>query len=213
VRRYAWRPSNPDALPIYLSPPFPPPPAPPPAPTPYIPGPKFSTNFNFDGFHDVILEISHNGNGTLAPLNVEDRWRCDLRYAIQTNTYINNSATAGGTGSNTWYFETQFTYLAPGAEAESLFYDTLRDDNRMLPPFLVPTVQPQGTQVVFLWQGAKSVVATPTKPDLSTLTPWVTDIRQLSNYRYLRFHVNLINNLKTKVAPTLDSVLIPFVHK
>jgi hypothetical protein len=180
---------------------------------PYIPGPKFATNFNSDGFHDVILDISHNGNGTIAPLNVEDRWRCDTKYAIQANTYFNGGTGVIPTGSNTWYFDTQFTYLAPGAEAESLFYDTTRDDNRMLPPFLVPTTQPQGTQVIFTWAGAKADVATPTKPDLSTLTPWVTDLRQLSNYRYIKFHVNLLNNLKTKVAPTLDSVLMPYVHK
>jgi len=174
----------------------------------YVKGPTFSTNFNSDGLHDVILDISHGGNGS-----TQDRWRCDLTYAIPTNTYINYGFTPPATGSNTWYFDTQFTYLAPGAEAESLFYDTGRDDNRMLPPFLVPTTQPQGTQVNFTWQGAKSDVANPLNPDLTTLTPWVTDLRQLSNYRYIRFHVNMLNNLKTKVAPALDSILIPFVHK
>jgi hypothetical protein len=173
----------------------------------YVQGPKFATNFNSDGAHDVILDISHGGNGV-----AQDRWVCDTNYAVYACTYY-NSVSNPPTGANTWYFDTQFTYLAPGAEAESLFYDTGRDDNRMLPPFLVPTTQPQGTQVVFTWQGAKSDVQTPTKPDLSTLTPWVTDLRQLSNYRYIKFHVNLLNNVKTKVAPSLDSVLMPFVHK
>jgi hypothetical protein len=175
---------------------------------PYVPGPKFAVNFNSDGSHDVILDIAHGGNGV-----GQDRWRGDVTYAIQANTFINFSPTVGGTGANTWYFDTQFTYLAPGAEAESLFYDTLRDDNRMLPPFLVPTTQPQGTQVVFTWQGAKSSATNPLNPDLTTLTPFVTDLRQLSNYRYIRFHVNLLNNLKSKVAPTLDSLLMPYVHK
>ncbi len=172
----------------------------------YVPGPKFAQNFNSDGTHDVVMEIVHGGNGT-----TEDRWRCDVKYAVNANTYYNS--TFGQSASNTWYFETQFTYLTPGAEAESLFYDTGRDDNRMLPPFLVPTTQPQGTSVTFLWQGAKSDVTNPLKPDLTTLTPWVTNITQLSNYRYIKFHVNLLNNVQTQTAPSLDSILIPFVHK
>jgi hypothetical protein len=172
----------------------------------YVPGPKFGANFNSDGSHDVILEITHGGNGS-----TQDRWRCDRTYAVNANTYFNS--TTQQAASNTWYFDTQFTYLTPGAEAESLFYDTGRDDNRMLPPFLVPTTEPQGTSVTFLWQGAKSDVTNPLKPDLTTLTPWVTNIQQLSNYRYIKFHAYLLNNLQTKTAPTLDSILIPFVHK
>jgi hypothetical protein len=179
----------------------------------YVLGPTFSSNFNSDGLHDVVFEVAHGGNGTIAPFNVEDRWRCDRTYAIQTNTYMNFASNPPATGSNTWYFETQFTYLAPGAEAESRFYDTGREDNRMLPPFLVPTTQPQGTEVVFTWQGAKADLVNPANPDMTTLTPWVTSLTQLSNYRHIRFHVNLNNNLKTKVAPSLDSVLMPFVHK
>lgn len=174
----------------------------------YVLGPTFVKNFNFDGTNPVILECGHGGNGT-----INDRWQVDVNYPLQTCIYANFSTTPSTNGSQRWYFDTRFTYLTPGAEAQSLFYDLARDDARLLPQQLVPTNQPAGTSVTFLWQGAKGDVTTPTSPDLSTLTPWVPDVRTLSLYRHIRFRVTLTNNITSKTAPSVDTITIPYTYK
>jgi hypothetical protein len=174
----------------------------------YVTAPKFSKNFPFDGSNPVILDISHGGNGT-----ANDRWQGDIAYPLQTCIYANFSSTPASLGSRTWYFDTKFTYLTPGAEAQSLFYDNGRDDARILPQQIVPSTQPQGTTVTFIWQGAKSDTQNPSIPDLTTLTPWLADVRQLATYRYIRFRVQLLNNLTTKIAPSVDTLTVPFTYK
>ncbi len=174
----------------------------------YVSLPKFSKSFNFDGTNPVILEIAHGGNGA-----VNDRWQVDPNYALQTCIFSNFSTTPATNGTQRWYFDTKFTYLTPGAEAQSLFYDVGRDDVRTLPQQIVPASPPTGTTVSFVWQGAKSDVATPTSPDMSTLTPWLADVRQLATYRHIRFRATLTNNVTTKVAPTVDTVTVPYTYK
>jgi len=175
----------------------------------YVLAPKFSKNFAFDGTNPVILDIAHGGSGGAT----NDRWQVDAAYALQTCTYANFATTPSTNGSQRWYFDTKFTYLTPGAEAQSLYYDLGRDDARILPQQIVPSTQPQGTTVTFIWQGAKSDTQNPSIPDLSTLTPWLADVRQLATYRYIRFRVQLLNNLTTKVAPSVDTLTVPFTYK
>ena len=174
----------------------------------YVLGPTFAKNFNFDGTNPVILEGNHGGNGS-----TNERWQCDINYPLQTNIFANFSTTPPVYGTRTWYFDTRFTYLTPGAEAQSLFYDLGRDDARLLPQQLVPTNQPAGTSVTFVWQGAKADVSTPTSPDLATLTPWVADVRTLSLYRHIRFRVTLVNNVTSKTAPSVDAITVPYTYK
>lgn len=173
----------------------------------YVASPKFAKNFNFDGTNPVILEIAHSGG------NTTERWQVDPNYALQTCTFSNFATTPATSQSQRWYFDTKFTYLTPGAEAQSLFYDVGRDDARTLPQQIVPATPPTGTTVSFVWQGAKGDIATPTNPDLSTLTPWVSDVRQLATYRHLRFRVTLTNNITTKTAPTVDTITVPFTYR
>jgi hypothetical protein len=172
----------------------------------WVAGPKFAKNFNTDGTNAVIFDCEHAGNGSR-----EDRWYSDVRFALNACTFYNKGA--GVNNSATWYFETQFTYLTPGAEAQSLFYDTGREDNRLLPQQLIPSTQPQGTSITFVWQGAKASTANPLQPDLATLTPWVPDIRSLSTYRFIRFRATLLNNVTTGGIPTIDTIYMPFTHK
>ena len=180
----------------------------------YVALPKFARTFNYDGQNPLILEIAHGGSGVAVPFYNGDRWTCDAAFPLQSCILTNFNAGVPTTSiTRYWYFDTKFTYLTPGAEAQSLFYDIGRDDARILPQQLVPSIQPQGTSVTFLWQGAKADPASPTSPDLSTLTPWLSDVRQLSTYRYIRFRSTLLNNLATKTAPALDSLLIPFTFK
>lgn len=174
----------------------------------YVRAPTFSKNFSFDGSNPVILDIQHGGSGT-----TNDRWQVDPNYALQTCTYANFSTTPSTNGSQRWYFDTRFTYLTPGAEAQSLFYDLARDDARILPQQIVPTTQPQGTVVTFVWQGAKADTANPAIPDMTTLTPWLSDVRQLSTFRYIRFRATLQNNTSTKVSPSVDTMTVPYTYK
>ena len=48
---------------------------------------------------------------------------------------------------------------------------------------------------------------------LPTLTPWITDVRSLSNYRYIRFKATLINNVLNRTGPAIDTISIPYTHK
>lgn len=177
--------------------------------------PDFQSVFDYDGSRSMILDLLHNGDPASAPQFPGDdrweRWRIDNQYPINCATlrlFSNNAVQTNG-----WLYSVRFTYLTPGAEAQSLFYDIGRNDARLLPQQVVPTTQPQGTSVVLLWQGAKEDNNTPTIPDMTTLTGWVSDIRSLSNYRYIRFRATLNNNTHARTSPRLDIVTIPFVWK
>ena len=178
----------------------------------YVKGPDFSSSFNYSGQRGMILDMTHGGDpagNAPTPSNWE-RWRADVAYPIQCATYTINGVQGG---ANKWLFSTQFRFLTPGAEAQSLLYDIGRSNARTLPQQVVPVTQPQGTSVNFLWQGVREDPVNPNVPDLSTITAWVSDIRQLATYRYIRFRVTLNNNTSTKAAPSVDLLSIPFVYK
>lgn len=176
----------------------------------YIKGPTFIRNFNSNGQNAVILDLQHGG-ATGATANTQERWVLDPNYVLQTCTFNNTSV--GVVQAQPWYCSTRFSYLTPGAEARSTFYDIGREDIRVLPQQIVPTSQPQGTSVTFTWQGAKSDPVNPTSPDLTTLTPFVQDVRQLTGYRFIKFHAVMTNNLTNKTVPAIDSLTIPFTYK
>jgi hypothetical protein len=173
----------------------------------YVKLPDFLRTFNYDGSSGMILDISHNGDP--AANGAWERWRIDGSYPVNCSSIAIGTATQ----VNGWLYSTRFDFLSPGAEAQSLFYDVGRSNARLLPQQIVPQTQPQGTSVVFLWQGAKEDAINPTVPDMSTLTSWVPDIRQLTNYRYVRFRVTLVNNTAARTAPTVDTLTIPYVFK
>lgn len=174
----------------------------------WVKGPDFIKTFNYDGTHGMILDMSHNGDPASAGGTFE-RWRIDNAYPIN----VLSALIGTGIVTQPWFCSTQFNYLTPGAEAQSTFYDVGRGNARLLPQQLVPITQPQGTSVNFLWQGAKEDALNPLIPDTSTLTGWVSDIRQLSNYRYVRFRATLLNNTVAGTAPTVDTLTIPFVFR
>ena len=134
------------------------------------------------------------------------------RSAIQSST-VALPGPPPTTQTNTWFYNTRFHYLTPGAEAQSLFYDFGRNDARVQPEQLVPVNQPQGTSAVFLWQGAKEDASSPGTIDTSSYSNWVSDIRQLANFRWVRFRATLINDLTNRVAPSVDSVTIPYTYR
>lgn len=170
--------------------------------------PEFIRTFNYDGARGMILDVSHNGDP--AGVNNWERWRNDNAYPVVASAALINGAT---TQTNGWLFSTRFDYLTPGAEAQSQFYDIGRGNARLLPQQIVPTTQPQGTSVVFLWQGAKEDAVNPAIPDMSTLSGWVSDIRQLSNNRFVRWRCTLVNNTGARTSPTVDTLIIPYTYR
>lgn len=174
-----------------------------------IPGPTWVRNFNFDGSTALILDIAHGGHGAA----VDERWAMDSTYTIGVLTYQVLGTPPGTKSTQVWYFRTNFSYLTPGAEARSLWYDVQLQNARYLPQIVIPTQQPQGTQVVIEWQGAKSDPNNPSVLDPSTITTWVTDVRQLANNPFLRFNVTLKNNLVSREAPTVDTIVEPFTFQ
>lgn len=165
-------------------------------------GPAWTQAWLYDGARPIVLEVAHNGGGT-------NYWRCNTAYGQSTWS----AAPPVTPATATWMFQTRFHYLTPGAEAQSLFYDLLRSNARVLPQQLVPITQPQGTAIQFQWQGARDSVASPGTPDLSTLTAFITDIRQLSNYRFIRWRATLVNNLSSLTAPRLDTLTVPYTYR
>ncbi|MCE9638426.1 MAG: Ig-like domain-containing protein [Planctomycetes bacterium] len=173
----------------------------------YVKGPDFIKTFNYDGTRSMIFEMANNGDPANNPNS--ERWRADTTYPINAATVT----LATGNVTQPWLFSTLFNYLSPGAEAQSLFYDIGRGNARLLPQQVVPVTQPSGTSVVFQWQGAKESATNASLPDLTTLTGWVADIRQLSNYRYIRFLCTLQNNTGARTSPSVDILTIPYVYK
>lgn len=188
----------------------------------YVQGPSWVKTFNYDGNRAMVLDLAHSGDPASTPVQISpgppptftnpyDRWRADQNFPLRCSAvYIPSGPT---TQVDRWLYSTRFSYLTPGAEAQSKFYDVGRNDGRLLPQQIVPTTQPFGTSVSFLWQGAKESETIPGTPDGTTLTAWLTDIRQLANHRFVRFRVTLTNNTATLAAPTVDILSIPYVWK
>lgn len=182
----------------------------------YVKSPEFQSVFDYDGQRGLILHMVHNGDPASTPQpapnnDLWERWRNDNSYLVNCSTVRIPSVNVSQT--NGWLYSIRFNYLTPGAEAQSLFYDIGRPDARILPQQVVPGTQPQGTSAIFLWQGAKEDSINPTVPDLTTLTGWLSDIRSLSNYRFIRFHCTLRNNTHARTSPKIDLLSIPFVWK
>lgn len=175
----------------------------------YAPGPTWSRNFEYDGNSAVVMEVSHNGHGGAT----DERWGIDPTYPINTSKFQILGATPGPVTARPLYHDTQFRYLTPGAEAQSLWYNVGRDNALYLPQQIVPFTPPQGTSVVFEWQGARGDEAAPDTRDSATETDWTNDVRQLANFRFVRFRVTLNNNLATRESPRVDDLTVPYTFQ
>jgi hypothetical protein len=190
------------------------PPPNPPVGAPFlVAGPTWAKNFEFDGKNSVILEIEHFGNGTGNNPGVTENWENDPAYSINAMTFSLFQDTPPVIQSNPWYFTVLWSFLSPGAEAQSIFYNVLQPAVRWVPQQLVPFSQPQGTSLSFRWQGAKADLNDPLLIDPSTLTPWTSDIRTLAGNPFVRWHVEMTNNLSSESSPTIDTLVIPFTFR
>ncbi len=176
-------------------------------------GPTWGRNFNFDGSTAVILEVEHTGNGTTAPTAVSENWRMDGNYSLNAMTFSLFNDTPPVVQSQRWYMSVRWDFLTPGAEAQSLWYNVLQPTVRWVPQQLVPFSQPQGTSISISWQGAKADINDPTRLDSSSITPSTTDIRTLAGYPFVRWHVELVNNLATGESPTIDTLTMPYTYR
>ncbi len=177
-----------------------------------VPGPVWSSNFNFDGQHSVLLEVEHFGNGTGAPGQAEN-WVQDGTYSLNAMTFSLFQDSPPVVQSNPWYQSVTWTFLSPGAEAQSAWINVLEPAVRWVPQQLVPFSQPQGTSLSFRWQGAKPDVNDPAVLDPTTITPWTSDIRVLASNPFVRWHVELVNNVAAGTSPTIDTLIIPYTFR
>ncbi len=179
-----------------------------------VTGPPWNAVFNSNGVSSVIMEISHNGNGTAAlPAPLSDFWERDGGYALNGMTLTFPASVPAVNLTFNHYYSARFQYLTPGAEAQSRWYSSGIDQLRYQPQVLIPFEQPEGTTVTFEWQGAKGDVNNPSILDANTITPWTTDIRELPNNRFVRFRSTFANNLISIAAPSVDSIIIPFTFR
>ena len=187
---------------------------PPGAPTgPFlVAGPNWNKNFNYDGKNALILEIEHFGNGTGAN-GTEEMWQQDPAYALNSLTFSLFQDAPPIVQAQTWYLSVRWNFLSPGAEAQSLWYGVDELAVRWVPQQIVPFSQPQGTSVALQWQGAKASIGDPSVLDPTTITPWTNDIRTLTGNPFVRWHVELVNNLATGNSPTIDTLVIPYTYR
>lgn len=167
-------------------------------------GPAWYRTWDYNGTGAIVLEVNHTGNTA----GLQYRWSADT--AFSQTAFSSNFATAL---LQSWFFRTTFHYLTPGAEAQSTFYDTTKANAQFLPQQLVPTSQPQGTAVTLLWQGAKESLSAPGTPDPNTYTSFLADVRQISNYRFLRFRATLLNNTTLRTSPSIDTITVPYTFR
>jgi hypothetical protein len=193
------------------------PPTVPPSPPFLVDGPVWAEDFNFDGRNGVILEVEHFGNGTGPPPptgnGVTDNWEIDANFSLNAMTFSLFQDVPPIVQAQPWYHRTQFTFLSPGAEARSLWYDVQETSIRWVPQQIIPFSQPQGTSVSIRWQGAKGSVNDPTVLDPTSITPWTSDIRTLAGNPFVRWQVELSNNLATGNSATIDTLIIPYTFR
>lgn len=177
-----------------------------------VPGPNWAETFNFDGQNALILEVEHFGNGT-GNAGTAENWEIDNGYALNAMTFSLFQDAPPIVQAQPWYHSVRWRFLSPGAEAQSNWYNVQQAAIRWVPQQIVPFSQPQGTSVSIEWQGGKGEVNDPTTLDPTTLTTWTNDIRTLANFPFVRWHVELTNNLATGNSPQLDTLIIPYTYR
>lgn len=177
-------------------------------------GPTFTTNFQYNGNDNVILEVFCTCGG--ASNNWTGYWRTPASGSVQLTAYTRAPwAGAPAVSTSNWHMDTRYTYLIDQSEAQSHWYDMGIRSPQFLDVFLEPDLssQPAGTSSEFKFQGTTEDLNVGGVPDLTNVTQWVDDLEQLTGLKYIRFHVDFKSNQSTNTRPMFDSVIFPFVWK
>jgi hypothetical protein len=179
--------------------------------------PKFTQNFKYNGSDNIVLEIYNTcgPNGQVsAPQIWSGLWRTVTTASIQRIAYLSPPNVGNGYVTNSYFMDTRFTYLIDLSEAQSTFYDTGLVSPQFLDAVLFPAIgaQPAGTTSAWEFQAAPTDLEDTTLPDLDNTTDWTSDLRKLSGYRFIRFHVTMKGNQTTGQVPIYDDLIIPFIY-
>lgn len=177
--------------------------------------PKFQQNFKYNGTDNMVVEI-YNTCGPNGQVNSiwSGLWRLVTTASIQRIAYLSPPTVGNGYVTNAYFMDTRFTYLIDRSEAQSLFYDTGLLSPQFLDAVLFPAVgsQPAGTTSSWEFQAAPTDLEDTSLPDLDNTTDWTSDLRKLSGYRFIRFHVTMKGNETTGQVPTYDDLILPFIY-
>lgn len=177
--------------------------------------PKFQQNFKYNGTDNMVVEI-YNTCGPNGQVNSiwTGLWRLVTTASIQRIAYLSPPTVGNGYVTNAYFMDTRFTYLIDRSEAQSLFYDTGLLSPQFLDAVLFPAVgsQPAGTTSSWEFQAAPTDLEDTSLPDLDNTTDWTSDLRKLSGYRFIRFHVTMKGNETTGQVPTYDDLILPFIY-
>jgi hypothetical protein len=173
----------------------------------WITGPKFTTNFSFNGKDNVVLEID-NPNGC-SP-TVYNYWRHTSNSG--GTTHVRQYSGTGTIYLLTWKFDTKFFYLVDRSEAQSHWYDTGVLTPNWLDPIIVQSIPP-GTSALITFQGAHEDGQNPGTPDETGVTAWTTDpVSDLRGFRFIRFHADMTSNIGAQTKPIIESIKLPFIY-
>jgi hypothetical protein len=181
----------------------------------WLPMPKFTQNFKYNGSDNVVVEIfcTCGPNGQVNTV-WSGLWR--LITTAPVNRVVYNQPVSVGTGLsvNTYYMDTRFGYLIDISESQSKWYDTGLLSPQFLDAVLFPAIgsQPAGTTSTWEYQAAPTSLEDGSLPDLSSTTAWNSDLRKLSGFRFIRFHVVMKGNQTTGQVPIYDDLIFPFIY-
>jgi hypothetical protein len=177
--------------------------------------PKFQQNFKYNGSDNIVVEI-YNTCGPNGQNNTiwSGLWRLVTTASIQRIAYLSPPSVGNGYVTNAYFMDTRFTYLIDRSESQSLFYDTGLVNPQFLDAVLFPAIgsQPAGTTSAWEYQAAPTDLEDTSAPDLDNTTDWTSDLRKLSGYRFIRFHVVMKGNETTGQVPVYDDLIFPFIY-
>jgi len=176
--------------------------------------PNFSQNFKYNGSDNIVVEIFNTCGPTGQPTSVwTGLWRLVTNAPIQRVAYLQPASLGGSIVTNPYFMDTRFTYLIDRSEAQSKWYDSGLVNPQFLDAVFFPSVnsQPAGTTSTWEFQGAPTDLEDTSQPDLELATDWTADLRKLSGYRFVRFHVFMKGNETTGQVPTYDDLVLPFI--
>ncbi len=182
-------------------------------------GPKFTTNFAYDGTSNLILEIVHTGSsgggftGGTAIRGYAEWLENNGGGATRTAHTVALGATYGPVRTANFAYDIRFAYLIDQSEARSLWYDSGLTTPQYLEVVLFPALsaQPSGTQTTLTFQGAPELPLSGGKPDVGNSSDWEAKLEDVSGYQFVRFLAVFKGNGQTKQIPTIDEMVIPFI--
>ncbi|MHC4860386.1 MAG: Ig-like domain-containing domain, partial [Planctomycetota bacterium] len=186
----------------------------------YWPFPTLSTPFDFNGENGLLMDYAVDGAADCQQLRF---WFFGVpgnpanpgvrQIVANTKTGASDTSTGGG---QPLVYDMQLTKRRRLTIAQSLYYDSAREQPDYGQPILSPPQQAGGASFILEFQGADGMpdpVTGNIVADPSTETPWSSSIDVSDGKRFIRFRFTLIANLNSDTVAAFQTVQIPFQFK